>query len=119
MTRWRRLIVAFVAVLVLLMGAGAIAIRSIDPNLLVALAADQVQAATGRDLTIAGPTALALLPRPAVQVEGIAFANAVGGSRPAMLTAKRLELDIALWPLFGGQIKVERIRLVEPDLLLE
>ncbi|MBI1774992.1 MAG: AsmA family protein [Proteobacteria bacterium] len=117
--RSRRVALAL-GILTLLAVGGAVAIvSSIDPAAYATFAAERVREATGRQLTIAGPIGVQLWPRPAMRAEGISFANPAGGSRLAMLTLKRLELEVALWPLLKGEIIIERIVLVEPDLLLE
>ena len=79
----------------------------------------EAKAATGRDLTIAGPIDLAISLTPAVTVEDVTFANADWGSRPEMVKMKRFELEVALMPLLSGEIQVNRFVLVEPDILIE
>ncbi len=75
--------------------------------------------ATGRELTINGRIGIGLSLRPTLEVSDASFANAPGGSRPRMLTLKRLELQLALLPLLSRQVEVERLVLVAPDILLE
>ena len=78
-----------------------------------------VHQATGRDLTLSGPIGLKLSLVPTVTLEGVALSNAPGGSRPEMLTARRVEARLALIPLFSRRVAFERVTLIEPDLLLE
>ena len=84
---------------------------------------DDIQAeakkATGRDLTIGGPIDLAVSLTPALVLSDVSFANMAGGSRPEMVSLKRLEVEVDLMPLLQKQIKVNRIILLEPDILLE
>ncbi|RKK01937.1 AsmA family protein, partial [Teichococcus wenyumeiae] len=78
-----------------------------------------VHQATGRDLTLSGPIGLKLSLVPTVTLEGVALSNAPGGSRPQMLTARRVEARLALIPLFSRRVAFEQVTLIEPDLLLE
>ncbi len=79
----------------------------------------EARKATGRDLTISGPIELQVSLNPAIQVSDITFANADWGSRPQMINLKELDLQVSLVDLLNGDIKVERLVLVEPDILLE
>ena len=79
----------------------------------------QVKQATGRDLTIEGDVELALSLTPALGVSGVRFANADWGSRPAMATVDRFEVQVALIPLISGTIDVRKVVLRGADLLLE
>ncbi|MCG7361233.1 AsmA family protein [Roseomonas sp. ACRSG] len=78
-----------------------------------------VHQATGRDLTLSGPIGLKLSLVPTVTLEGVTLSNAPGGSRPEMLTARRVEARLALIPLLSRRLAFEQVTLIEPDLLLE
>ncbi|PZW43151.1 AsmA-like protein [Humitalea rosea] len=90
-----------------------------DADALRPRVAAEAERATGRALTIAGPLRIVLWPRPSVSAEGLALANLPGGSRPEMLTIRRAEAEVALWPLLRGKVELARLRLVGADLLLE
>lgn len=86
------------------------------------LVADIVRAATGREVTIAGP----LVPRfglsPALTAEGVSLSNAAWGERRPMFSAERLEAQLRLMPLIaslGRHIVVERVVLSGAELWLE
>ncbi len=106
-------------VLVAVVVAGVAVLKSMDFNEYRGLIAEQVKAATGRDLTIAGDLRLDISLAPAVAVEGVTFANAPWGSRPEMVTLRRLEVQVELLPLLTGDVRVTRIVLVGLDALLE
>lgn len=78
-----------------------------------------VEEATGRKLTLAGPIGIKLSLLPTVTLEGVALSNRAGGSRPEMLTARRVEARLALLPLLSSRLALDRVTLIEPDLLLE
>lgn len=104
-------VAAVVAVVAILM--------SVDVNQYRDVIEEQAKAATGRALTIGGPIDLSISLTPAVVLEDVAFANAPWGSRPEMIAARRLEAQVELLPLLSGEIKVRRLMLVGPDVLLE
>lgn len=105
-------------VALLLIGV-AIAIATVDPNRFVAPLAARVKAATGRDLTVQGPVGIALSLEPRVVLPGVAFGNAPWSKSPQMLTAKRVEAQIALLPLLSRRFEVVQFTLVEPAIALE
>ncbi|GAA0578773.1 AsmA family protein [Caenispirillum bisanense] len=102
------------------LGVAAVAmVMTVDVAQYRGLIADQVKAATGRELRIAGTVDLSLSMTPAVVLEDISLANADWGTRPEMLTARRLEAQVDLLPLLRGEIRVQRLVIVGADLLLE
>lgn len=99
--------------------AGVAILATVDVNQYRGLVEKQVEAATGRALTINGTMDLAISLTPAVVIEDVAFANASWGSRPEMVTARRVEAQVQLLPLLQGRIQVDRLVVVQPDVLLE
>ncbi|MDJ0948175.1 MAG: AsmA family protein [Alphaproteobacteria bacterium] len=84
------------------------------------LLAGQVEAATGRKLDIAGRFGLRVFSlSPALVAGDVRFANVSWGSRPEMATATRIEAEISLLALLGGDLVINQVVLVEPDILLE
>lgn len=118
--RWLRWLLIGLAALLLLPAAGlAVLLLRFDPASQVPRLEAMVKAATGRDLTIAGPVGVKLSLVPTVTLERVTLANLAGGSRPAMLEARRVEVRLALLPLLARRIEIERVRLDGPDILLE
>jgi len=117
--RLKWVVLAVVAVPVALVVAGYVVLASYDRDELAKIAAQQVKAATGRDLEIAGPIELSLSLTPAVSLSDVKFQNAPWGSRPEMATVKTFEIEVALLPLFSGDIEIQNILLDGLDLLME
>ncbi|MBW8269796.1 AsmA family protein [Caldovatus aquaticus] len=116
----RRVLVALLLLLLLLpLAAAGLFLATFDAEAWKPRLAAAVESATGRTLTLAGPVSVAFGLTPAIALEGVALANLPGGSRPEMLTLRRAELRLALLPLLAREIRVRRLVLVEPDLLLE
>jgi uncharacterized protein involved in outer membrane biogenesis len=85
-----------------------------------AFVADQVEAATGRKVTITGHLRLSLFPIPAFKIKDVSLANAPWGSRPEMATFGTLSAQVELLPLvFGGKVHIAHLSLKNVDLLLE
>lgn len=81
--------------------------------------AERTRAATGRTLEIKGNFALSLLPRLELVAEDVSFANAPGATEPNMVTLDSLLVQLQVWPLLSGEIKVDSFVLVEPVIHLE
>lgn len=115
----KRAITVAVAVTAAVLVAGYAMVASLDVQKVADFARDEVKAATGRDLVIAGPVGLQVSLTPSIDLEDLRFANAPWGSRPEMVTLRRLEIEVALLPLLTGDVVVRRLVAVEPDILLE
>ncbi len=106
-------------VVALLLIAVAIAVWRVDPNDFAAPIQSRIKQATGRDITIRGGIDLKVSLTPKLVVRDFTFANAPWGSAPQMVTAKELEVEVALLPLLHKQFEVVRVGLVEPSIALE
>ncbi|KLD80237.1 AsmA family protein [Xanthomonas hyacinthi] len=78
-----------------------------------------VQANTGREFHIDGNLDVALGGTTTIRGDGLRFANADWSKQPQMASAQRAEIDLALWPLLRGKLRIPEIRLTQPQLLLE
>jgi AsmA family protein len=113
-------ILGIAAALVVLVLAGvAIAIATVDPARFVEPLATRVKATTGRDLTVQGPVRIAFSLQPKIVLSQVSFANAPWARSPAMLTANRVEAEIALLPLLSRRFEVIEFALVDPVIDLE
>ncbi|MCP4922453.1 MAG: AsmA family protein [bacterium] len=79
---------------------------------------EQVKEKTGRDLTIKGPLKVSFLPSPRVSLEEVTLSNMAGGTSPYMAQVKKIQVRLALLPLFTGNL-VLRARIDSPDVRLE
>ncbi|MBM3582038.1 MAG: AsmA family protein, partial [Alphaproteobacteria bacterium] len=109
----------FVVLAVAVIVAGVAVLKSMDFDNYRGLIADQVKAATGRELVIAGPLKVEVSLNPALAVEGVTFANAPWGSRKDMIVLKRLAAEVQLLPLLRGEVRVNRMVLSGLDALFE
>ena len=96
---------------IVLVVAAVVVLAAVDFNDYKPELQAQVKQATGRDLTIEGDIKLGLSLTPSLDVSGVRFANADRGSRPAMETVERFEVQVALAPLISGTIDIQRVLL--------
>ena len=97
----------------------AIAVWRIDPNDYIAPIEARIKQVTGRDATIRQGIDLKVSLAPRLVAHDLALANAPWGHVPAMLSAKQLEIEVALLPLLLQRIEVIRADLVDPTIALE
>ena len=115
----RRALIAVLALVIVVVAAGAIAWASFDPNAWKPRIAAAVKRATGRDLALNGPLSLTPGFAPSITARDVALANIAGGSRPEMATAQSVRISVALWPLLSRRVVIEGVTLDHPDILLE
>ncbi|MEK0265157.1 AsmA family protein [Stenotrophomonas rhizophila] len=109
----------WLAILVFLFAALLILIALWDWNWFKGPVERAVQAKTGREFHIHGDLDVDLGRVTTVRGDGLTFANATWAKQPQMATADRVEIDLRVWPLLRGQVRIPEIRLTRPDLLLE
>jgi hypothetical protein len=80
---------------------------------------DITQKYTGRKLTLAGDIKVKASLYPTLQVNNVSFQNASWSKYPDMIHAKRVEVQLSLISLFKGNIDIERLILINPDVILE
>lgn len=79
---------------------------------------EQVKSAAGYDVRIDGDIGLSLLPSPRLKIEALSVA-APRGKESSLLTMKRADVSVNLFPLLSGDISIKTIRLVKPEIKLE
>lgn len=116
----RRIGIVVALVVSALLVAGVVYLKTRDLDDYRGLIAARVKAATGRALTLDGALSLKLFTMtPAIVARQVGLANAAWGSRPRMITVKRLEAEVGLWGLLFGRPAIKRIVLISPNILLE
>jgi uncharacterized protein involved in outer membrane biogenesis len=119
MKKLKWIVTGLVALVVAVVVAGYVVLSGLDFEDLRARIQAEAKAATGRDLVIGGKIDLAVSLTPAIAIEQVSFANADWGSRAEMVTLDRFEVEVALMPLFSGDIEIRRLVVVRPNILLE
>jgi uncharacterized protein involved in outer membrane biogenesis len=115
----RRAVVIAGAALLLALGAIGVAVFTLDLNQLVGPVLARLKAATGREITVGGNVALRIGMRPRIVAHDVRVANAPWGKAPHFITAKSLEMQVALLPLLRRDFELIRLNVVEPVIALE
>jgi AsmA family protein len=117
--RIRRILTGLVIIVVGAAAAIFAIVSSIDFNAYKDQIAQQVKAATGRDIVIAGDVKVALSLTPRLAVDRVSFRNADWGSEPQMVKLDKLEGDVDLIALLSSQVRIKSLHLVGAEILLE
>ncbi len=115
----KKIVVALVVLVVLLVGAVLIGPSFIDWNSYKGQIVAAIKDNTGRDAAIDGKIAFSLLPAPALRVAGLRIANFDGAQATEMVLLKELRVRVAVGALLERRIVVEQFELIEPVIALE
>ena len=115
----RALIVAGIVVVAIPAAAIGAAAWFLNGDAVKARLIEQVRRGTGRDLTISGPVSLVWSLSPTIALSDLSLSNPPGFIRPQMAHVDRLEVQLALAPLFHREIDIRRIAIVSPSVQLE
>jgi uncharacterized protein involved in outer membrane biogenesis len=94
-------------------------LSSYDFNKLKPQIVRMVKDTTGRELFLGGDIEIKIGLTPTLVIEDVSFQNVSWGSRPEMAKIRRLELKLAVLPLFRRIILFKRLILIDPDILIE
>ena len=107
----RTVLYVVLALVVLIVGAVVTVPFLVPHETLRTALSRQLERATGREIALTGEIGFALVPRPRAEVGGLTVAGAAAVEGPPLLTVDRLGAELALVPLFSGQVQVERFVL--------
>jgi uncharacterized protein involved in outer membrane biogenesis len=117
--RWKKIVIVAALIFVVLIVALYVFVEFYDFNKFKPLIAGAVKNATGRELKIKGDVDIEIGFRPTIVVEDVSFQNATWSTRPELGRVKRLEVQMAVWPLISGKFDFARLVLIEPDVIVE
>ncbi|MBX3488222.1 AsmA family protein [Parvibaculum sp.] len=109
----------FIVVVALLLAGALYALTVVDLGRFAPQIEAAAKDATGRTLKIEGGLHIGFSLVPTVVAEKVSFGNADWGTRPQMLTADELGLQLALLPLFSGNVDLREVKLSGADIYLE
>ena len=114
-----KIVYGVAALVVLVVAALFVAPYLIDWDGLKPTIAERAELRFGRKLAIDGPIEVRFLPVPRVSVSDVRLVNLPGASVADMARAKRLDLELAIGPLLGGEIEAVKLALIDPVIELE
>ncbi|MCF8470360.1 MAG: AsmA family protein [Parvibaculum sp.] len=106
-------------VIIVLLAGGLYALTLIDLGRFAPQIEAAARDATGRTLKIEGPLHIGFSLVPTIVAETVSFSNADWGTKPRMLTAEKLELQVALLPLLSRSLDVREVTIEGADIYLE
>ncbi len=114
--RWIfRLVMAVVVVII----AAVVLVVVLPGEKIAKLAADQVKAQTGRDLTFEGEVKISWYPVLGVATGPVTLSNASWSDAGPMFRAQSAAIGVDMMALMGGNIRIKQIEVVGPDVVLE
>lgn len=120
MRRAKRILLAYVLPLVVLMGGVVSYVATLDYNAYHGQVVQEVEDYTGRKLTISGRIGGNFLTtRPMMILNDVTLANAKWGRKRPMAVAKRAKVEFAIWPLLMGSLKIKRLIIYDADILFQ
>jgi uncharacterized protein involved in outer membrane biogenesis len=115
----RKFLLILLGLLVIAVVGVVVVVMTLDLNAYKPEIEAELEAATGRDVTIAGDIKVAFIPTLAISIEDVTVAGAPGGSGDPFLMLPEVLAVVALAPLASLDVVVERFRLIEPVVVLE
>jgi len=114
-----RLLGALAALVVLAVVLVTVALLFVDLDMFRGQLESRAAAAFNRQVTLEGSIRLKPSLQPTFVAENFRIGNPAWASRPEFARVQRLEVQVALWPLFRGELQVVGITFNGADLLLE
>lgn len=115
----KKIVVALVVLVVVLVGAVLVVPSFIDWNAYKGQIVTAIHDNTGREAAIDGDIAFSVLPAPALRVAGLRIANFEGAQAKDMARLKELRVRVSIGALLERRIVVEQLELIEPVIALE
>ncbi|MFK7817032.1 MAG: AsmA family protein [Gammaproteobacteria bacterium] len=103
--------IAIFLLVVVVIGAGAFFIKTLDLNNYKELIVDKAKQATGRDLVIAGDIEHTLWPRLGLTLGQTTFGNAPGFGDTPMATVDKVNINVAVLPLLKSKVEASKLIL--------
>lgn len=117
---WKRvaLLVAGSLVTVVLLGAGLLTYLVLRLDVRGEIERN-VEAATGRDLTINGAVGVSYWPVLGLKAQDVTLSNVEGGRAASFIAADEIDIGVELQPLLSRQVNVRRLVFQRPHVALE
>ena len=95
------------------------AVLMLPQDRIARIAAKQISALTGREVTMRGQTRLSVYPVLGVSTGEVVIANAEWSDGPPMFRAERLKIGVEPQVLWGGDIRITGLEAIRPEINLE
>lgn len=98
---------------------GVVALLMLPHDRIVGIATEQIEARTGRDLSVSGDVSLSFWPVLGVKTGPVTLGNAEWAGTEPMLTASGLSIGVSAVELLSGSVRVTGIVAEDPVLRLQ
>lgn len=115
----KKVLIGLVAIVVILVIAVLVLPSLVPKDTLRAQIENQIESATGRDVSIGGDVGVSIVPSVQLTLERVTIANAPGATAANMIDLGALRLKVSLFPLLGGELVVDEFVLDRPTIQLE
>ncbi len=117
--RWKKIlgVIGAAVIIVVLTAIGILA--TYDFNRLKPRIAEAIKTHSGLEIHLNGDLKLGVGLTPRLTVQSATLQNSAWGSRRDSARIRELELQVDLLPLILGRVRVKRLALLEPDILIE
>lgn len=115
----RKILIGLAAAIIVLGIAAIVGLSQVDLNRFRARIEAAAEAATGRDLIIAGDLRFALGRPLRLSIDDVTLANWPTGSQPVMARLGHAAVDVPLLPLLMGEIRLGAVMIDDVEVLLE
>jgi AsmA protein len=115
----RIILIVFGALIVLLVGALFVVPSLIPTDVYRAQIESRATDALGRQVEIAGPVKVSVLPTLQARAQSVTIANAEGFDADAFVQVEELRARLALWPLLSRRVEINEFVLMRPQIALE
>ena len=105
------ILIGIPVLIVLLVGALAFFLYTLDLNSYKSLIIEKAEAATGRELVIDGDIEHSLFPRLGLTLGSTKFGNAAGFGDAPMASIEDVDIHVALLPLLKGKVEASKVKL--------
>lgn len=105
------ILIAIPLILVLVVGALAFFLYTLDLNSYKSQIVDIAKEKTGRELIISGDIGNSLFPRVGLTLGSTTFGNAAGFGDEPMASIEEVDINVAILPLLKGKIEASKVKL--------
>lgn len=116
LTRNRIGLLAALCLLLLIIGSLFTRLTIPDERSIRSAIIQQLTQWTGAAVSISGPMRISYFPRPSVVLPNVQIIGIEGLPALRDISAKRVIVELELWPLFTGTVAIDSITLIEPRI---
>lgn len=119
MKKLKKALIGLLALTILVIGGAFAALQMMDVERIRSFLQSQIEAATGRTVTIAGDVKPTLGLSPTITLSDVTLSNPSWAKSGHLLKAAELHVSLRVLPLLSGDIAIRQVRVAGADIHLE